>query len=691
MSTFDPLEILTRLNWVESNDLELKSAKGGLPSSLWETYSALANTQGGVILLGVDDDGVVTGINNVNSLKKSFWDTVNNRGKVSINLLSDGQVTEITDEDKTILAICVPRASRAQRPVFLGQNPLRGTYRRNHEGDYHCTDEEVVRMLTDRGVDPADTKILEHYGLDDLDRPSLQQYRQRFASHKPTHPWLSEDDRGLLVKLGGWRKDRATEQEGLTVAGLLMFGKEEALKEALPQYHVDYRERLSTDPSVRWTDRLTPDGTWAGNIFQFYLRVVQRLAADLKLPFQLDADLFRKGESVVHEAIREVLVNALIHADYQGIGGIIVEKYCDRFEFSNPGSLLISLDRLWAGNISECRNKALQTMFTQIGIAEKAGSGVDKILQGWKSQQWRQPNVQEITQPDRVQWILPMVSLIPQESLDRLKIFFGKEFDRFTPLEVQALVTADLEGSVDNARLRYITGEHTADVTKLLRNLVAREVLVQDGRSRWSRYYLPSKPNSVHQGDDSVHQGDDSVHQDDDSVHQGDDSVHQGDDPVHKRGLSADEMEILTRIAAPARASKQLPPEIIEQTILELCQDRWLTRIELGQLMDRNPDGLRSRFLSQMVRHNILRLRYPDKPNRTDQAYTAAKPAHNDETPVIAEHSDRKIDADNATAKPANKDKTPAIVEQSNRKLTADNAAAKPSNKNGTFEQLELL
>ena len=55
---------------------------------------------------------------------------------------------------------------------------------------------------------------------------------------------------------------------------------------AMPQYHVDYRERLSDDPEVRWTDRLTVDGTWTANLFQFYQRVLSRLFADLKVPFQ---------------------------------------------------------------------------------------------------------------------------------------------------------------------------------------------------------------------------------------------------------------------------------------------------------------------------------------------------------------------------------------------------------------------
>lgn len=297
--SINPLDILARLSWGESSDLEFKSARGGLPKSLWETYSAMANTQGGVILLGVENDGSVSGIEDPSYIKKNFWDTINNRGKISTNLLNNDDVQEVKHPNGTLVAIRVPRASRYQGPVFIGQNPLTGTYRRNSEGDYHCTEQEVGRMLADRAEESPDSRILEHFTIEDLDLPSVQQYRQRLSSHKPTHPWLSEDDKGLLNKLGGWRSCRASGKQGLTVAGLLMFGRDEAFAEALPQYHIDYREKLSNNPELRWTDRLTLDGTWPGNLFQFYIRVVQKLAADLKLPFQLDSDLFRKGETGV--------------------------------------------------------------------------------------------------------------------------------------------------------------------------------------------------------------------------------------------------------------------------------------------------------------------------------------------------------------------------------------------------------
>ncbi|MFZ1827415.1 MAG: RNA-binding domain-containing protein [Candidatus Competibacteraceae bacterium] len=604
----NPLDILVQLDWAEGDDLEFKSAQGGLPKSLWETYSAMANSHGGVILLGVEDDSRVSGVREPQKLKKAFWDTVNNRGKVNLNLCSNADLAEVAHPDGLIVAIHVPQASRYQRPVFLGQNPLTGTYRRNYEGDYRCTEQEVGRMLSDRAEEPADSRILEGFGLDDLDLPSLHQYRQRLASHKPTHPWLSEDDVGLLTKFGGWRRDRKTGAEGLTLAGLLMFGRDETLREGVPGYHVDYRERLSNDPAERWSDRLTADGAWHPNLFQFYLRVAQRLVADLKLPFQLNADLFRRGETEVHEAIREALINALIHADYNGQGGIVVEKLRDGFEFSNPGTLLISFDQLLRGNVSECRNKALQTLFMLIGAAEKAGSGVDKMRRGWASQHWRSPMLREQVQPDRVIWRLPMVSLIPDESLARLEALFGRKFNRLSANEVQALVTADLEGSVDNARMRQICAIHAVDVTCLLQGLVAKGALIQEGQGRWSRYRLPATGDSVHKTGDSVHKTGDSVHKTGDSVHKTGDSVHS---------------EYLLDIAAPAKSQQRLQPEKMEEIILRLCQGRWLTRNQLADLLGRNPDGLRSRFLTPMVAHGRLRLRYPDKPNRVDQAYTS--------------------------------------------------------------------
>jgi ATP-dependent DNA helicase RecG len=270
---------------------------------------------------------------------------------------------------------------------------------------------------------------------------------------------------------------------------------------------------------------------------------------------------------------------------------------------------LISYEQLLHGNISECRNKTLQTLFTMIGAAEKAGSGIDKIRMGWNSQHWRSPVVREQMRPDRVLWILPMLSLIPEESLDRLKQRFGKRFATFNKLEIQALITADLEGYVDNARMRQITNHHAADITSTLQSLVSQGSLTQEGQGRWTRYSLPTQPDSVHSGIDSVHKVDDSVHK-------------EISYSVHKGEIPEDQWVILLDLSKSARENQRLPPGEMEKIILILCKDRWLTRNQLSNLVNRNPDGLRTRFLTQMVRHELLKLRYPDKPNRVDQAYT---------------------------------------------------------------------
>ncbi len=612
----------------EDHDLEYKSARGGLPRSLWETYSAMANTDGGVILLGVEDDGEVSGLVDPAEMRQRFWDTVNNRGKVSANLFSDEDVTDHDVDGKTVLAIRVPRAGRWDRPVYVGQNPLAGAYRRNFEGDYRCSQQEVGRMLADRSEEPADSLILEGFGRNDLDETTVHQYRQRFSARTPDHPWLSEDLEGLLSKLGGWRRNRRTGQEGLTVAGLLMFGKAQAIREvdAVPEYHVDYRERLSDDPLMRWTDRLTVDGTWEANLFQFYQRVIQRLSADLKLPFRLDEGLFGLGQTVVHEAIREALVNGLIHADYRGEGGVVVEKYRNRFEVSNPGTLLVSLDQLLRGGVSECRNKALQTMFLMIGAAEKAGSGIDKIRQGWRSQHWRLPSIQEQFQPDRVRLIMPMASLMPEETLDELRERFGRKFGNLSEDEVLAVVTARVEGQVSNARMREITDKHPADLTRALQALVRKGFLTQDGQKRWATYRLRGE-NVRNAGGSPERLTSDSIHKEADSTHKAD-SIHKSvwDSSQMLEDMDTETLARLRQIAALAQALRRLSPEETRNIILKLCDGIYLTAFHLGRLMNRSSVGLRNRFLKPLVREGLLRLRYPEKPNSPDQAYTAVEP-----------------------------------------------------------------
>lgn len=602
-------ELLSALKLGEEKDWEFKSARGGLPGSLWETYSAMANTDGGSIVLGVEKDGLVSGLTDVAATKKNFWDTVNNKGKVNVNLLSNHDVSEIKVVDKTVLVIHVPRASRRQRPVYIGQNPLTGSYRRNYEGDYHCSEDEVGRMLADRAEEPADSFILTHFSLDDLDDASLKHYRRLFQARSPDHPWLALDRKEFLEKLGGWRRDRLSGQEGLTVAGLLMFGKDAAIRDpaAIPEYNLDYREKMSDDPAVRWTDRLTIDGLWVANLFQFFQRIIHRLTADLKIPFQLEANLLRKDTTIVHEAIREALVNALIHSDYRGQGGVVIEKYRDRFELSNPGMLLVSLEQIFAGGVSECRNKALQIMFLIIGGGEKAGSGIDKIRQGWKSQHWRVPLIQCQVQPDRVKLILPMVSLLPEETLAKLRARFGAMFEHLSEIEAQAVVTAQLEGAVSNQRLREMCDEHSADVTRILQGLVAKGFLKPAGQGRWTTYRMI---------EDSSHSPANSSHKPANSYHKPADSSHTP---------ATEEIGKLREIAALASSGKRIPASDTREIILSLCDGRYLTAADISGLMHRSANNLRSRFLTPMVEEGILERRYPSDPNRPDQAYTTKK------------------------------------------------------------------
>ncbi|MPN29933.1 hypothetical protein SDC9_177390 [bioreactor metagenome] len=135
----------------ENNRLEAKLATGGLPESIWETYSSFANTLGGVILLGVEELSDKTlrvqGLLNPEELAEEFWSMANNRRVVNRNILTRDQVRVSEVPGGKIIMIEVPRAARSQLPVYVGSDPFTGSYRRSGDGDYRCSRAEVAFLL----------------------------------------------------------------------------------------------------------------------------------------------------------------------------------------------------------------------------------------------------------------------------------------------------------------------------------------------------------------------------------------------------------------------------------------------------------------------------------------------------------------------------------------------------------------
>ena len=152
-------------------DWEIKASRNELSSSLWETVSAFANTQGGWILLGIvqrGEDIVVEGISNAHKMMGNLHNLMRNRQKISYPVCDEKDASVLLVDDKEVIALRVPAAPRRVRPVYIGNNPYTGAYVRRHEGDYHCNKAEVDRMMREASDVAADSTILKHYTMDDF-------------------------------------------------------------------------------------------------------------------------------------------------------------------------------------------------------------------------------------------------------------------------------------------------------------------------------------------------------------------------------------------------------------------------------------------------------------------------------------------------------------------------------------------
>lgn len=486
------IDIATILKSQELVNIEVKAASRGIPNSVWETYSSFSNTFGGTIILGIEEDKITKkfiprGIKNPQQMRSDIWNTLNNRQKVSANILLEHHVYLADYDGMTFIVIEVPRADRRDKPVYIGQDLFKGTFRRNHEGDYHCSAEEVKSMLRDQADVTSDTLVLENLLISDLNQDSVHRYRILFNNLKPDHIWANLRDEEFLLKIGAARKSQNDGKIHPTLGGLIFFGDFITITDELPNYFLDYREYHTKN--TRWSDRVcSGDGTWSGNIFDFYYKVIDRLTADIKKPFKLDDNLLRIDDTPIHKALRECLANALIHADFYGRRGIVIDKEFRKITIANPGTFRISIDEAIAGGISDARNGRIFNMFSLINVGERSGTGICDVYHVWDKSGFKKPSFVETVNPERV--VLTLQTEIDGNVDGNDGNFDGNDGNvdgnnpGFTQNERLVLQVIAKDPGLSAAKIGSQVGISKPSVERALRSLKDKEIIYRKGSTR---------------------------------------------------------------------------------------------------------------------------------------------------------------------------------------------------------------
>lgn len=293
------------------------------------------------------------------------------------------------------------------------------------------------------------------------------------------------DDKSFLEKLGGYRKDRKTGVEGLTLAGLLMFGTGQAIRERFDNVFMDYRNESQVTADIRWNDRITYDGTWENNLFNFFTKVTPKLTEDLKKPFKLEGGVQRIDDTPVHKAVREGFVNMIIHADYLMDAGVLkVIKKSDAFEFTNPGILKLPLEDIYRGGNSKSRNPHMQTMLRLVGFGDNAGSGFPTILDVWKSEGWIKPELIEDTNLDQVTLVMKMEKESDEELAEKSADSKNMNRSDLSARHKQILTNMDIGVEYSTEQIAEKIGLKGPRTRQLLNELVNKELLACVGTTK---------------------------------------------------------------------------------------------------------------------------------------------------------------------------------------------------------------
>lgn len=422
-------------NWISNNIknikerhiFELKKATNSIPKSFWETYSSFANTEGGFIILGVEEgieENIITGVNEPQKIVSDIWNQLSNQNKVSYNSLkNDDIIIEDLEYNKSIIIIKVNEVPWNKKPVYINGN-ITKSYIRTGDGD-RLMKEDELKIIMRNSSPQMDSILLESFNFEDLDPISVSSYKEKVTYRYPNKRYESLKPEEFLIEIGVMRKNRSTNEINVTRGGLLFLGKYNSIKEIYPSYHMDYFNRKGNNQ--RWIDRVATDepNKLQMNIYNFYNIVNEKLNALSYNEFKLDSTNTRVENTQLNEAIREAFVNALAHADYDlSLPSIKIEVFEGWMRFVNPGTMLISVSEFVQGGISKPRNEIIMKLFRLLGASERQGFGGPQIFKSAKSNDYRMPEVfTNLEHTELKLWHIDLIDSYPELNDEERSVF----------------------------------------------------------------------------------------------------------------------------------------------------------------------------------------------------------------------------------------------------------------------------
>ena len=354
---------------------------------------AFSNLEGGMVLLGVDDDGTIAGLTRKNLEE---WVMTACRDKIPPGIIPAFQTIRDVEPGKDVAVVRVPRGGDVHSQWHENRNTY---YIRVGSQSREPTPQELGRLFQQRGMFRADLRPVSGTSIDDLDRRRLKDYFGR----------VRQQDVPIDDDIGGWQtllvNTEIMAEERVTLSGMLLFGN--TPNRFLPQAGIDAAAFPGTEKDYAAKERLTLRGPMTplmgtdGEILERGLveQAWEFVRRNISVTATLE-DGVRRVERLTYpvEAVRETVVNALIHRDYLlSNTDIELAIYRDRMEVISPGKLPngITPERMRAGTRAT-RNQLLKDVMRDYGYLEHMGMGVPrKIVRGMNEHNQTDPDLIE--------------------------------------------------------------------------------------------------------------------------------------------------------------------------------------------------------------------------------------------------------------------------------------------------------